>query len=89
MTTLSCFNCFKKPFDNLAQFLKSQLTTLSEFFGGNSFQSCLHCQRLCWRQRQSLFTCLGHLGQGETDRIVSISCRVTQGGQGKYSHMSP
>ncbi len=28
-------------------------------------------------------SCLGHLGLCDTDRIVSISCRVTQGGQGK------
>ncbi len=33
-------------------------------------------------------TCLGHLGQRDTDRIVSISCRVAQGGQGKYCLMS-
>ncbi len=28
-------------------------------------------------------TFLGHLGLHDTDRIVSISCRVAQGGQGK------
>jgi hypothetical protein len=27
-------------------------------------------------------TCLGHLGRRDTDRIVSIFCRITQGGQG-------
>jgi hypothetical protein len=32
-------------------------------------------------------TCLGHFGQYNTYRIVSISCRITQGGQGKYSFM--
>jgi len=29
-------------------------------------------------------TCLGHLGLGDTYRIVSISCHAAQGGQGKY-----
>ncbi len=29
-------------------------------------------------------TCLGHLGRCNTQRIVSIFCRATQGGQGKY-----
>jgi hypothetical protein len=29
-------------------------------------------------------TCIGHLGRCNTDRIVSISCRAAQGGQGKY-----
>ncbi len=29
-------------------------------------------------------TCLGHLGRSDTDRIVSISCRAAQGGQGKH-----
>ncbi len=33
-------------------------------------------------------TCLGHLGQHDTDGIVSISCCITQGGQGKYCFMS-
>ncbi len=28
-------------------------------------------------------SCLGHLGQHDTNRIVSISCRIAQGGQGK------
>ncbi len=28
-------------------------------------------------------TCLGHLGLRNTDSIVSISCRIAQGGQGK------
>jgi hypothetical protein len=52
---------------------------------------CLHWRRLCdntgW-QRQSLFTCLGHLGWRDTDRIVSISCRDAQGCQGKYGHIA-
>jgi uncharacterized membrane protein len=30
-------------------------------------------------------TCIGHLGRRNTDRIVSIFCRVTQGGQGKFN----
>ncbi len=30
-------------------------------------------------------TCLGHLGQRDTDRIISILCHVPQGGQAKYS----
>ncbi len=39
--------------------------------------------------RQSLeSTCLGHLGQHDTDRIVSISCCATQGGQAKYCFVS-
>jgi len=29
-------------------------------------------------------SCLGHLGQCDTDRIVSIFCFTAQGGQGKY-----
>jgi hypothetical protein len=29
-------------------------------------------------------TCLGHLGQCDTDRIVSIYYRAAQGGHGKY-----
>ncbi len=32
--------------------------------------------------------CLGHLVRHDRDRIISIFCRFTQGGQGKYSHMS-
>jgi hypothetical protein len=28
--------------------------------------------------------CLGHLGQRNTDRFVSISSRAAQGGQGKF-----
>jgi hypothetical protein len=31
---------------------------------------------------------LGHPGRYNTDRIVSISCRVAQGGQGKYCFVS-
>jgi hypothetical protein len=31
-------------------------------------------------------SCHSHLGQCGTDRIVSVSCRVAQGGQGKYCH---
>ncbi len=30
-------------------------------------------------------TCLGHLGRGDTDRIISILCHAAHGGQGKYS----
>jgi hypothetical protein len=33
-------------------------------------------------------SCLGHLGQCHKDRIVSISCCVAQGGQGKYCFVS-
>jgi hypothetical protein len=33
-------------------------------------------------------TCLGHLGQHDTDGIVSISCCITQGAQGKYCFVS-
>jgi hypothetical protein len=33
-------------------------------------------------------TCLGYLGQHDTDRIVSISCCAAQGGQGKYCRAS-
>ncbi len=33
-------------------------------------------------------SCLGHLGLRDTDRIVSISCRIAQGGQGKYCFMT-
>jgi hypothetical protein len=32
-------------------------------------------------------TCLSHLGQRDTDRIVSIFCHVVQGGTGKYCFM--
>ena len=38
--------------------------------------------------RQSLLTCLGQLGWCDTDRIVSISCRASQDGQGKYCHIA-
>jgi hypothetical protein len=34
-------------------------------------------------------TCLGHLGQRDRDRIISIFCHTAQGGQGKYSHTLP
>jgi hypothetical protein len=30
-------------------------------------------------------TCLGHPGQHDTDRIISILCRTAEGAQGKYS----
>jgi hypothetical protein len=30
-------------------------------------------------------TCLGHLRQHDTDRIISILCHATQGGQAKNS----
>jgi hypothetical protein len=33
-------------------------------------------------------SCLGNLGQCNTDRIVSISCCATQGGQGKYCRIT-
>jgi hypothetical protein len=33
-------------------------------------------------------TCLGHLRRRDTDRIVPISCRVAQGGQGNYYFVS-
>jgi hypothetical protein len=33
-------------------------------------------------------SCFGHLGWRDTDRIVSISCCITQGGLGKYCFMS-
>ncbi len=37
----------------------------------------------------AFLTCFGHLGwRNIRDRIVSIFCRVTQGGQGKCSFMS-
>ncbi len=29
-------------------------------------------------------TCFGHLGRHNTDRVISISYHVAQGGQGKY-----
>jgi hypothetical protein len=31
-------------------------------------------------------TCLGQLGRCNRDRIISILCYATQGGQGKYSN---
>ncbi len=40
-----------------------------------TFTPCFHWRKLArwrWRQRQSLLTCLGHLGCSDTDRIVSI-----------------
>jgi hypothetical protein len=40
------------------------------------------------RRNIAFLTCLGHLGQCNTDRIVSISGHVAQGGQGKYCFMS-
>jgi len=36
----------------------------------------------------AFLTCLGHLGRCDTDRIVSISCHVAQGDQGKGCFMS-
>jgi hypothetical protein len=36
------------------------------------------------RRNIAFLTCLGHLGRHNTDRIVSISGRVAQGGQGKF-----
>ncbi len=33
--------------------------------------------------------CLGHLGWCDRDRIISIFCCATQGGQGKYSNVLP
>jgi hypothetical protein len=42
--------------------------------------------------RQSLFTCLGHLGQRDKQGSFLIFCHASQGGQGKYisdeCHMS-
>jgi hypothetical protein len=50
---------------------------------------CLARYRARLRPRyHTLCTYLGHLGRRETDRIVSISCRVAKGGQGKYCFMS-
>jgi hypothetical protein len=34
------------------------------------------------------YTCLGHLGCHDRDRIIYTYCHAAQGGQGKYSHMS-
>ncbi len=54
---------------------------------------CLHWRCLAqYRARlrpryRTLCTYLGHLGRRDTDRIVSIFCRVTQGGQRKYCFM--
>ena len=53
-------------------------------------KACLHCW--CFYgyiagdsdTRQSLRTCLGHLGWSNRDRIISILCHAAQGGQGKY-----
>jgi len=36
----------------------------------------------------AFLTCLGHLGRHDTDRIVSISCRIAQGDQVKCRFMS-
>jgi hypothetical protein len=33
----------------------------------------------------AFLTCLGHLGRCDTNRIISISGRITQGDQGKFS----
>ncbi len=48
--------------------------TLVEFIAimpGTVTSDTLHC------------TCIGHLGLRDTDRIVSISCCIAQGGKGK------
>jgi hypothetical protein len=44
--------------------------------------------RLDWRHLLAITptiatTCLGHLGQRDRDRIISIFCYIAQGGQGQ------
>jgi hypothetical protein len=45
---------------------------------------CCHLV-LCLQSIPFHCTCLGHLGQCNRDWIVSIFCRTTQSGQGKYN----
>jgi hypothetical protein len=62
----------------LVAFLKA-VFTLAKFIAimpATATSSSHHC------------SCLNDLGRHDTERMVSISCRVAQGGQGKYCFMS-
>jgi hypothetical protein len=69
-------------FFNILQFESERCQKLRDIF-----KPYFHWRRLV-RLRQRLMTVrtgLGHLGQRKSDRIISIFCCATQGGQGKYN----